>query len=52
MLFDLRATNGTGFGTVYREQGLAFLEPGTYTAQIKGLNGATGIALIELYEMP
>jgi subtilisin family serine protease/outer membrane protein assembly factor BamB len=30
---------------------LVTLEPGTYTAQIKGLNGATGIALIELYEM-
>jgi len=31
---------------------LVTLEPGAYTAQIKGFKGATGIALIELYEMP
>ncbi len=28
------------------------LRPGAYTAQLRGVNSATGIALIELYEVP
>ncbi|HND61621.1 MAG TPA: hypothetical protein PLB90_09105 [Opitutaceae bacterium] len=28
------------------------LRPGTYTAQVRGQTGATGIALLELYEVP
>lgn len=28
------------------------LEPGTYTAQITGVGGATGVALVEVYELP
>ncbi len=28
------------------------LPPGSYTAQMSGLNGATGIALVEVYELP
>jgi hypothetical protein len=31
---------------------LMALSPGTYTAQVSGLNGSTGIALIEVYEVP
>ncbi len=31
---------------------LVTLQPGTYTAQVTGFNGSTGVALIEVYEMP
>jgi hypothetical protein len=30
---------------------LLTLPPGSYTAQVTGLNGGTGIALIEIYEV-
>ena len=28
------------------------LPPGSYTAQVSGVNGATGVALVEVYEVP
>jgi len=31
---------------------LLSLAPGTYTAQVSGLNNSTGTALIEVYELP
>ena len=31
---------------------LVTLPPGNYTAQVSGLNGGTGIALVEIYEVP
>ncbi|MCX6951713.1 MAG: hypothetical protein NTV51_05965 [Verrucomicrobia bacterium] len=31
---------------------LLYLEPGSYTAQISGLNNTTGVALVEVYEVP
>ena len=31
---------------------LVTLSPGSYTAQVSGAGGTTGIALVELYEMP
>jgi hypothetical protein len=31
---------------------LVELEPGDYTAQLSGANGSTGIALIEVYDVP
>ncbi len=31
---------------------LVTLPPGSYTAQVSGVNGTTGVALIEVYEMP
>jgi hypothetical protein len=31
---------------------LVTLPPGSYTAQLSGVNGATGIALVEVYEVP
>ena len=31
---------------------LVTLPPGNYTAQVYGLSGGTGIALIEIYEVP
>ncbi|HZZ20233.1 MAG TPA: immunoglobulin domain-containing protein, partial [Opitutaceae bacterium] len=31
---------------------LITLNPGTYTAQVRGAGGSTGIALLEVYEMP
>ncbi len=31
---------------------LVTLEPGSYTAKVSGFEGATGVALIEIYEMP
>lgn len=31
---------------------LATLEPGNYTVEVKGSAGATGVALIEIYEVP
>lgn len=30
---------------------LTWLEPGAYTAQLSGLNGTTGVALVEVYEV-
>jgi hypothetical protein len=31
---------------------LVTLPPGTYTARVSGVNGTTGVALVEVYEMP
>jgi hypothetical protein len=31
---------------------LVTLPPGTYTAQVSGVGGSTGVALIEVYEVP
>ena len=31
---------------------LVTLAPGSYTAQVSGVNGTTGVALVEVYEMP
>ncbi len=31
---------------------VATLPPGTYTAQVSGVNGSTGTALVEVYEVP
>jgi len=31
---------------------LVTLPPGIYTAQVSGVNGTTGVALVEVYEMP
>jgi hypothetical protein len=31
---------------------LVTLPPGAYTAQVSGANGATGVALVEVYEVP
>ncbi len=31
---------------------LVTLPPGSYTAQVSGVNGATGVALVEVYEVP
>ncbi|WP_414664608.1 hypothetical protein [Horticoccus sp. 23ND18S-11] len=31
---------------------VATLDPGSYTAQVAGANGGTGVALIEIYEVP
>ena len=31
---------------------LVTLQPGSYTAQLSGVGGTTGVALIEIYEVP
>jgi len=31
---------------------LVTLQPGSYTAQIRGVNNSTGVALVEVYELP
>jgi hypothetical protein len=31
---------------------LATLPPGAYTAQVSGVGGTTGVALVEVYEVP
>lgn len=31
---------------------LLTLQPGSYTAEVTGTNGATGIALVEVYQAP
>ena len=31
---------------------LLTLQPGAYTAQVSGVSGATGVALVEIYELP
>ncbi len=31
---------------------LITLAPGSYTAQVSGVNGTTGVALVEVYELP
>jgi hypothetical protein len=28
------------------------LEPGNYSVEVKGVNGSTGLALVEVYEVP
>lgn len=40
-------TTGSGDGAILTE-----LAPGNYTAQVSGVGGATGVALIEVYEVP
>jgi hypothetical protein len=30
---------------------VATLPPGTYTAQVAGANGSTGVALVEIFEL-
>lgn len=47
----IRATRtdpGSGLDAVM----LVTLQPGAYTAKVVGLDGTTGVALIEIYEMP
>jgi subtilisin family serine protease/outer membrane protein assembly factor BamB len=61
------ATNGAGtLSTVFTQVGafglantstrdavlLVTLDPGTYTAQVSGVGNTTGVALIEVYEVP
>ncbi len=42
-----------GFGLANNDSALiATLAPGNYTAQVLGANNATGVALIEVYELP
>lgn len=31
---------------------LVTLQPGAYTAQVSGLNGTSGVGLVEVYEVP
>ena len=31
---------------------LLSLEPGAYTVQVSGVGGGTGVALVEVYEVP
>jgi hypothetical protein len=31
---------------------LLYLPSGTYTAQVSGVNSTTGVALVEVYEVP
>jgi hypothetical protein len=31
---------------------LVTLQPGVYSAQVSGVGGTTGVALVEVYEMP
>ena len=31
---------------------LVTLEPGSYTAQVSGVGNTTGVALVEIYEVP
>lgn len=56
-LADLRAAN-TATGAFALGDGskdaavLATFDPGTYLAQVSGVAGATGISLIEIYEVP
>lgn len=49
------AASGTGaFGLASSSRDAALiltLAPGTYTAQVSGVNGGTGVALIEIYEI-
>ncbi|MBI5770921.1 MAG: Ig-like domain-containing protein [Verrucomicrobia bacterium] len=40
-------TTGSGDNAI-----LLSLEPGNYTAQVTGVGGATGVALLEVYEVP
>lgn len=40
-------TNGTADAAL-----LAVLQPGSYTAQVKGAENTTGVALVEVYEVP
>ncbi|MBC7368043.1 MAG: matrixin family metalloprotease [Undibacterium sp.] len=50
--FALRETRNTVTRSGLDAVMLITLPPGSYTAQMSGLDGATGIALVEVYEMP
>jgi len=56
-LAELRVTTAAVGAFTLTEGGkdsaiLATLDPGTYSAQVSGVNGSTGISLIEIYELP
>jgi hypothetical protein len=40
------------FSTPMDSAMLVTLQPGAYTVEVSGANGATGVALVEIYEMP
>ncbi len=52
------AATGVGVGAFALETGskdsalLLYLAPGSYTAQVSGVGGTTGVALVEIYEVP
>lgn len=50
--FALRETRGTSPATGLDAVLLVTLPPGGYSAQMSGLDGLTGIGLIEVYEVP
>lgn len=50
--FALRETRGTSPSTGLDAVMLITLPPGGYTAQMSGLDGLTGIGLVEVYEIP
>ena len=56
-LAELRVTTAAVGAFTLTESGkdsaiLATLDPGTYSAQVSGVAGSTGISLIEIYELP
>lgn len=50
--FSLRETRNYETGAGLDAVMLVTLPPGNYTAQVDGFEGAVGVALIEIYEMP
>ena len=44
--------SGIGKSGIVARKLAATLAPGHYTAQVVGVNNATGVALIEVYELP
>jgi hypothetical protein len=53
-LTDLLSKKVGAFGLVEGSEDsalIATLPPGSYTAQVSGANGTTGIALVEIYEL-
>jgi hypothetical protein len=50
--FPLRETRNTVTRSGLDSVLIMTLPPGSYTAQMSGLNGGTGIALVEVYELP
>lgn len=51
---DKTAIEGTGIPPTSDKEAaiLVTLDPGSYTAVIRGKNNTTGIALVEVYQMP
>jgi hypothetical protein len=50
--FPLRETRDASINSGLDSAMIVTLQPGNYTAKVSGFEGATGLAIVEVYEMP